>query len=476
MADSRAPSGGDLNDPRFRATLSQEDQDYYKYMRENPTLMDTKGASLTEAIGGGTVTTTPLNPFTDPSNAYDKYREGNKLGWDPTGYTGYSDMPYNLGTPTTSTAAARYMNTGGDMAYDANQRALQAQQAQQASLGQLQSAGAQGAVQQGMYAGQQGAMAGKAAGVTAGPVTGQQTLTGQSDYQGYLQQIAQGRSSADAMQAQASMFGSQYQNPDTTAAMMQHRQATDAGLRSNLALARSGLGNQGAAMARAMTSNADVQQNAVAQSAQLQAQQEQSLRGAWMTAQGNANQAYQGLAQQQGQMSGLGSQTYIAAQRANQDAATAEANRYLGAGQGYGAAANTWGQQGSQEMARAQAYQGALQNQYTNAAADRGFGYGMATTQVGLQQQKEQRDYQEWVRQNNVRENMGAQRYATMTGREASNNAAQNAAGMANQQANARGTGTVLQIGSSVMTAGMGLGTAAYQAQQAAQAKQQQNG
>lgn len=464
MAESRAPSGGDITTEAGRRGLTDESQEYLQYLQGNPTLLD--GAthkSPFSDLGGGTVLPTIQNPMTDPSASYAKYREGNKAGFNPDAYTGFSDNVYTLGMPTTTMAAQRYLNNGGDLAYAGQQRADEALDLQRGAMGRLGTAGQNAVTQQGALAGLQQGMAGKAAGVRVGPVGAQQSLQGQSDYQGYLQQLAQGRSSADAMQAQASMFGEQYQRPDTTAAMMQHRQATDAALQSNLALARSSPG--AGSMARALVANAGATQSAAAQSAQLQAQQEAALRGAWMTAQGNAQQAYQGLSQQQGQMAGLGSQTYIAAQRANMDAATAEANRYLGAGQAYGAAANTWQGAGSQELGAAQAYAQGAQNYYGAAAQERQTGVQLAQAQQQLYAQKEQRDYQEWLRQQGYRQQLASQRYSTMTGTAAANTASSERAQMYNAGSASKGTGVALSTAGSALGAGIGLGTAAYAAQ-----------
>ena len=403
------------------------------------------GSGFRDMFGDGTKVPTLLDPnLMDPQVNYDIYKGEGVNGFD------YATNNAGLANTYKSYEGARWGEQAGERAYNFDTE-LQVQRDKIANqAGNIKTAGQQALNEQAYLAAMQGDMAGRVAGVQAQGVQRSQTLQGGEDYQGYLRQLAQSRGAADSMQGQADLFGQQYRNPDTTAAMMQMRQATDQNLQSNLALARSSQGAGG--LARAMTANAGAQQTAAAQSAQLQAQQEQALRSSWMGAQGNAQQAYQGLAGQQADVAAKAAQTYQAAQRTNEEAAQGLRQGYSAAGTMYGAAGQSWGAQGAASLGREKAYSEALQQGYGNTFAERAQALQQAQYEVQQKQALEQRQYDEWVRQENVRQNWSNQRTAFQASAMGSNALANERAADANRASDAKARGNAMSTAGTVVS------------------------
>ena len=406
---------------------------------------DGGGSGVRDMFGKGTATATTVDStLLNPENNYRKYENSKVNSY------GFYDNNYGLGGTTSTKAAYDWAGLAGDRAYQADKDAAFQRGQLGGAAAQIKSSGAQALGEQAKYAGLQGDMAGQIAGVKAGPVLGAQTLQGQSDYQGYLQQLAQGRSSANAMQSQADLFAQQYQRPDTTAAMMQHRQATDAALQSNLALARSspGAGN----MARAMVANAGATQSAAAQSAQLQAQQEAALRQSWMGAQGAAAGQYGQLSQLQADIAAKGAATYQNAQQVNEIAAQNTRQGYNAAATVYGQAGQSWGAQGSATRDRDQAYFNALQTNYGNTVNERTQALGQANYEVAQRQALEAQRYNEWLRQENLKNSWADTRTAFQANAFNANTASAERAKMYNLGSDTTARGNALQAGATALT------------------------
>lgn len=425
------------NDQRSQQYLTQAEKDeFMAQMRSDPTWAGTPGSDIRDMLGNGRVEPSLQNQYTHPEQAYDMYKD-----YDINEYL-VNTEPYDVRNYATNRNAMAWAGSPLDQAYDQQLAVNKTQQ-------ELKDAAYNARSNAMTYQGRMSGATDMAMRTQADPVRAYQTLQGQDSYQAYLDQMASAQQGAAYQQQQADMFGAQYRDPSTTAAMMAHRQATNESLAANLALARSGTGNAGASMARALTANAGAEQTAAAQAAQLQAQQEAALRQSWLQAQGAAQQSYAGLGQTSAQVANMGAQDYLAAQKLNADIAQQKRDAYLKGASMYGSAGQL-GLEGSK------AYMGGL-NQYTaNAEASRNYGLEMAKWNQQSKLAAQQAQYAEWVRQENVRQGFGTARYNTMTGAQAANAAATERAQMYNEQSRAKGTGVLVSTGASLTSAGIG--------------------